>query len=262
MKDYQGIAWSMGGDLGANSLPNLLGDYATLIGPALGTGGDRKGFNFAKNGAIVQDTPNQAKDLVAHLKTHAAVNFEEDWKVVTVLIGGNNLCDVCFEESGNNAAAYEAELEKTLSILSLMPRTFVNLVQHIDYTQIGQYKGPFCGIALRFVCECLTTNDKNRKAHTQAAITAYNAVIEKLAPKFRRDDFAIVVQPALVHSVIPDKSYITHADCFHPSGEGQRMFATALWNSMILPRAQKASYIATADDTPVCATAETRLYVD
>jgi len=262
MKDYQGIAWSMGGDNGALTMANLLGDYTTLIGPSLGTSGDSKGFNYAKNGAVVQDTPTQAKDLVAAMRTSPAVRFEEDWKVVTVLIGGNNLCDVCFNDPENNAAAYERDLKKTLDILSLLPRTFVNLVQHLDYTQIAQFKGPFCGLALRFVCDCLTTTNGDKKAHTQATIDAYNVVIEKLAAEYRRDDFAVVSQPMLAKSVIPDRSYITYADCFHPSGEGHRMFATALWNSMIMPKAQKSGYIATANDAPACAQEDTSLYVD
>lgn len=35
---------------------------------------------------------NQAKDLVARLRND---NLEYDWKLVTVFIGGNDLCDYC-----------------------------------------------------------------------------------------------------------------------------------------------------------------------
>jgi len=264
MKDYQGISWSMGADAGVTTMPNLLGEYADLLGTATGTGDSHKGFNFAQNGAIVQDTPTQAKDLVATLKTHGTLDFNNDWKVVTVLIGGNNLCDVCIDgkENDNNAQAYEKHLTDTLDILSLMPRTFVNLVSHLDYTQIAKFKGPFCGIALRFVCVCLSTTNKERVQRTQAKIAAYHAVNENLAARYRRDDFAVVGQPSLTKAVIPDRAYITHADCFHPSGEGQRLFATALWNSMILPREKKNTYVADARDLPQCANADTRLYVD
>jgi len=135
-------------------------------------------------------------------------------------------------------------------------------VSHLDYTQIAKFKGPFCGVALRFVCPCLSTTNKERVVKTQQQIAGYNAVNEKLAGKYLRDDFAVVVQPSLIHSVIPDRAYITNADCFHPSGEGQRLFATALWNSMVLPRTEKSAYIAKATDMPVCADDNTRLFVD
>ena len=33
--------------------------------------------------------------LVARLKSEEGVNFNKDWKVITILIGGNDLCQSC-----------------------------------------------------------------------------------------------------------------------------------------------------------------------
>jgi len=265
MKDYQGISWSMGGDEGVVTMANQLGENALgLIGQAKGIGGDNKGYNYAKNGAIVQDTPQQAVDLVNAIKSNSAIDLNNDWKVVTVLIGGNNLCDVCDsgKEADNNAATYEKYLTQTLDTLSQLPRTYVNLVQHMDYTQLAKYKGPLCSVVLPFVCDCLTSKDSGKQAKARDEIVKFNEVISKLAPKYRRDDFAVVVHSMLSKSVVPDRSFISAADCFHPSGSGQRMFGTALWNSMIMNAQAKGGYIATADDVPRCAAADSLLYVE
>jgi len=67
--------------------------------------------------------------------------------------------------------------------------------------------------------------------------------------------------PLIAHqTVIPDNSWISTADCFHPSGEGQRLFATGLWNGMLTPVPKKADYTAAIDDVPMCADADTLLY--
>jgi len=261
LKDYQGLSWSIGEDSGVNTLPNLLKQYTTsLVGGAKGTGDGNTGFNFAKNGAVVQDVPAQVDNLIAAMKSNTAVNYEEDWKVITVLIGGNNLCEVCKDEKANDAAVYEQYLKESLDKLSTVPRAFVNLVPGLEYTQIAKYKGPLCALMLPFVCDCITSTDSSKQDAVRKANTAYNEVISRLAATYGRDDFAVVVQPSLVKSVIPDKSYISTADCFHPSGDGQRMLAVGLWNSMLLPVQDKGNYVATVDDVPSCADENTLLY--
>lgn len=39
--------------------------------------------------------PKQANNLVAKLKADTSINFDEDWKMITLFIGGNNLCAYC-----------------------------------------------------------------------------------------------------------------------------------------------------------------------
>ena len=38
--------------------------------------------------------------MLTILNFYQEINIDEDWKVVTVWIGGNNLCDVCADEVG------------------------------------------------------------------------------------------------------------------------------------------------------------------
>ena len=49
--------------------------------------------------------PGQADDLVAKMQNPDAVegdvDFENDWKVITMFIGGNDLCRTCQNEVNN-----------------------------------------------------------------------------------------------------------------------------------------------------------------
>lgn len=42
-----------------------------------------------------RDIPGQAVALVERMKCDKNINFEEDWKMITLFIGGNDLCDYC-----------------------------------------------------------------------------------------------------------------------------------------------------------------------
>jgi len=43
---------------------------------------------------VYRDMPAQARDLVNRLN-NSDIDFKNDWKMVTLFIGGNNLCDYC-----------------------------------------------------------------------------------------------------------------------------------------------------------------------
>ena len=38
---------------------------------------------------------SQARTLVERLKAHTEIDFHNDWKLLTILIGVNNLCEAC-----------------------------------------------------------------------------------------------------------------------------------------------------------------------
>ena len=84
---------------------------------------------MAESGAKAEDVPEQASRLVATLKaTLSKANYDADWKLVTVLVGGNNLCIVCNSnaaDQANSAAMYEQYLATTLATLATLPRTVV-----------------------------------------------------------------------------------------------------------------------------------------
>ena len=39
--------------------------------------------------------PGQAEKLVERMKKESNIDFENDWKVITIFVGGNDLCEYC-----------------------------------------------------------------------------------------------------------------------------------------------------------------------
>jgi hypothetical protein len=44
---------------------------------------------------IFSAMPGQAKKIVERMKADKNINYDEDWKVITLFVGGNDLCDFC-----------------------------------------------------------------------------------------------------------------------------------------------------------------------
>ena len=60
---------------------------------------------------ILSDMPDQARDLVAKMKASRSVNMDRDWKMVTLFIGGNDLCDYCGKEVRQGEVLYPMHYE-------------------------------------------------------------------------------------------------------------------------------------------------------
>ena len=52
-------------------------------------------FDVAVSGAVASDLPTQARTLLERMKADPMVDMEADWKVITLWIGGNDLCAAC-----------------------------------------------------------------------------------------------------------------------------------------------------------------------
>ncbi len=44
--------------------------------------------------------PGQAEDLVSKLNADQLVDMQNDWKLITLFIGGNDLCQYCDDRVG------------------------------------------------------------------------------------------------------------------------------------------------------------------
>jgi hypothetical protein len=82
---------------------------------------------------LYRDMPAQARRLVNRLKQDAHIDYEHDWKVITMFIGGNDLCDYC---------------EDRVCLIIILTLMHVNILQcHCQLCTI------FCH-SLLFVCTC------------------------------------------------------------------------------------------------------------
>ena len=285
--EERGKSWAMGGDTNVASLANFLGRYSpNLQGASVGSHFVEvcadyfcpsahvpaiDHLNAAQSGAWGQNLPDQAVWLTQQMKANTKIDFEKDWKLVTILIGANNLCASCIPLINpiDTAAEFGASMDKTLDLLAAIPRTLVNVVQIFNLSSVYEVsKGsPYCkNVHGDFPLEC----------ECDFSTAAHRALADDMASKFRtqigisvnkaktksRQDWTVVLQPILSQGKIPDITYLSDLDCFHPSAYGQRALAIAVWNCMLLPTAQKPTSWTDAMLFPLCPDNSTTIRTD
>jgi len=269
MKEYRGLAYSIGGDSGVTTLPNLLKPYLATgypIGLSTGVGSRTmatNGLNAAISGAINSDMMSQATWLVQQLKANTKININTDWKLLTIWIGSNNLCDVCDNANNNNGNNFETQLTNALQYLYInVPRLFVNLVANLEISTMYNINSGACGLLHSIACGCVGSSNANNRALVASTGKDYVARAYTIAQRFtnlNNQTFAVVVQPFLTQTVITERAQLSAADCFHPSAPSHQVAAIALWNNLFTPAATK-KHAWVPSDVPICPTADTLLY--
>eukprot|EP00731_Ephydatia_muelleri_P038256 Em0695g2a len=255
--EYRGVSWSIGGDDDisiSGTMPNIIKKYNPgVVGYAIKTGSEDSAnarFDQAVSGAKATDLwESQISALLQRMQQDTSVNMQTDWKIITVFVGGNDLCDFCEDQATYSAANYAAHIKNVLDLIKAnFPRTFVNLVHTLDVTEVGKLRGLWCDLVHSFVCKCGTTGSEADVAMTKQAATDYRTALEDLinTGRYEADDFTVVIQPfsmgmtpPLNTDGEPDKSYFA-PDCFHFSTKGHKEMAVGLWNNMVQPLGHKA----------------------
>nr|XP_054759818.1 phospholipase B1, membrane-associated-like [Lytechinus pictus] len=256
MLNYWGVSASIGGDKSLSSvgtLPNILRKYnPDILGYSTGEGivftqPKSKSFNHAVVGAKAKGLPKQARKLIDDLRAHSDVDMENDWKFITLFIGGNDLCSGCSKET-SEPQEYLAFIDETLRIFhDEVPRAIVNLVGVLNAYILPELDGSLkCNLVHSIVCSCLH-KDGGKEAIYERAKEYQRVVQEHIeSGKFDdKDDFTVVYQPFFHETSIPkhadgspDSSYFA-SDCFHLSQKGQAAQATANWNGLFEPVGSK-----------------------
>eukprot|EP01013_Petalomonas_cantuscygni_P029833 TRINITY_DN55719_c0_g1_i1.p1 TRINITY_DN55719_c0_g1~~TRINITY_DN55719_c0_g1_i1.p1 ORF type:complete len:430 (-),score=70.54 TRINITY_DN55719_c0_g1_i1:364-1593(-) len=250
MTEYRGVSWSVGGDETVESritVPNILKFYnPDVIGFSVGTGDATSTdahFNAAVSGAVASDMPAQAVGLSARLREQLSEDmWQNGWKLVTMFIGGNDLCAWCDDKATYGAAAYKTHvLESLRHVQQTVPRVFLSIVPTIDVTQLHDMDGVMCSLMHAYECPC-STKDEATRAAVRAESNAFQEMAHEIAAALNAnasDTFVAVVQPFMSNTTIPqddngqpDTSYFA-PDCFHFSGKGHQAAAIMLWNNML-----------------------------
>lgn len=145
--ENRGRSWSMGGDQQLESLvtlPNILKKFNAQV-YGFNTGAklypfalEGDGLNVAVSGGQSSDMVEQARRLVRRLRKDKSVDFENDWKVVTLFVGGNDLCDYCEDKEAKSPQRFITMITEALDFLyAELPRTFVNMVTVLNIDQVG-----------------------------------------------------------------------------------------------------------------------------
>ncbi|PIK37687.1 putative phospholipase B1, membrane-associated [Apostichopus japonicus] len=270
---YRGRCFSSGADGDFHTNPTLatilMKFNPNLKGYSLRTNwwtAPEAGFNVAVPGAVADDMPEQARAIITKMQEDKSVDFENDWKVVTIFIGGNDLCAWC-DSNGNERAhrtpeAFTAYIEEAIQILyDGMPRVFVNVVNVLQVHQVSKMTGFICDFFHNSWCSA----GMNFPEETLAQTRKYNIAVRDMVNmrKFEgREDFAVVVQPFLEETVLPvlpngdpDYSYFA-PDCFHFSSKAHAVAGKELWNNMMEKVGEKSiEWDETATDV-LCPTEE------
>jgi phospholipase B1 len=266
--ESRGVSWSVGGDHTYKkvlSLPNSLREYnPDLKGYSTktstiflkGQNATHNGLNVAKSGDRSYHMPDQARLLLERIKSGKFCDWENDWKVITFFVGGNDLCSFCEpkEDGLHSPEQYMGYVRDTLDILynASLPRTFINLVPVLDVRGVKDLNsgGPVCELLHKRTCNCAAFPTDNISRILDDYVPQYQQILVDLINTKRydvREDFTVVVQPFLTKTQLPrlenhdiDFSYFA-PDCFHFSGKGHAVAALSLWNNMLEPIGAKQS---------------------
>jgi len=243
---------SLGGAVGY-TLPTddlSYGPNGTHIEPVLK---DIYNLNAALSGAVVQTLPQEI-DMLVHQLTHLynqTIDFNNDWKLATILIGANNMCGACHNNSANSADTYEQQLDSSLQYLyEKIPRVRVNLLPMFNISQVWYWHNTdeYCRIMWDTIssseCSCITpkSNTQQDRELVDIAAEQYRQRLVKVAQKWAAKNlttFAVTVQPFTYNFKIVNSELTSSFDCFHPSNASHAYLAAGLWNSLFLPENQK-----------------------
>ncbi len=223
--EYSSISWSIGGQPDAITLPNLIKKFnPNLIGfskkDTFWIFKNEIGYNLAMAGAKSKDLLLQARSLVKKLK-----RYENEWKLITIMIGGNDLCKYCENKKKFSAENYLKNLKDSLDLLHKeLPKTFVNLVNTPNVIEFENLDvDSLCKEFHLAVCPCMSSHNKN-KTEINDLFLKYSNYTEQLTMSGRydtRNDFTVVYQPFYRDFKLPrlpdnsvDISYFA-PDCFH-----------------------------------------------
>ena len=229
------------------TLPNILKEYSPdLIGfSAELTNPSEASLNVGFSGAVTANMMSQTELLVTRVQNHSDIDFYNDWKMVTVFMGYNDICDHTRTENGLDFVdQWIDNIDQSLLYLrDNLPRTFVNLMTltrlNIGLEYIDAF--PQCIPLARGICRCVFSGSIEM---SDLVVDRFNNKLIELVESRKYDasnNFTVVVQPFLRNNQpirnengSVDTSFVA-IDCFHLAGPGNRVYATGLWNNPFEP---------------------------
>ncbi|XP_059209087.1 phospholipase B1, membrane-associated isoform X2 [Centropristis striata] len=260
--EFRQVSWSIGGYGTYQNVitlanifklfnPKLLGPSPVWTFNGAPTTVNETGFNFAVTGHNTLNVSDQIRHMIDTFKSYPGLNFAEDWKVVTMLIGMNDICDYCKDKTLFSHDNFIHHMTEALDLMMKeIPRAIVNVVQILPMKPLREVQRPTLGCQLqKSFCSCLVLPEEN-STELQELVEVnieFQRRLKKLlhSDRFFKNDFAVVLQPYLEKARPPrlpngtiDLSFFT-ADCFHFTVKGHEELAKGLWNNMFQPEDRK-----------------------
>jgi lysophospholipase L1-like esterase len=258
---YRGLAFAAGGDKGLDehiTVPNVLLKYnPNLFGQSYGIGASDVWniayLNMGYPGAESGDLAGQANQLVGLLQQHSdKIDLQNDWKLLNIFIGGNDLCAWCHNPKGYQASDFVSKITDAIQIIKKnVPRVVVNLVTMFQFEMVRSVDSGqlFCEGLHLFECDC-ESNTNFTNAEMANVSISYQIAEKQLEQSgmFDSDDFTLVTQPFFNEVTSPPlypngsvNLQFFAPDCFHFSQMGHAVVASWMWKNMLEPVGMKTT---------------------
>jgi len=261
LREYRGLAYCTGGDEGEYTIPNFLEHTTGRRLPGVSVGESipfdaiewnkhiirphnppKDHLDAAQSQAKVQDVLRDQVDyLVQQLNATEGIDFNNDWKMLTILIGANNAGGSCRNTSYSHPDYYEDQLRQVLDkVHADIPRVWVNLLTMFNVSQLWDRvwsKDVYCRDfheVFKTEFGCVNTGEAGRKILDET-LMEYNVRMRSIAQDWATKnltEFHVQVQPALEDMVVLDRMFVSELDCLHPSNYAHAAWAIALWNNL------------------------------
>ncbi|ELU16326.1 hypothetical protein CAPTEDRAFT_221103 [Capitella teleta] len=259
-RPYRGKVFSNGGDAQLEgedrvvTLANILKKFNPNIrGVAHGIAhkdDPEAGLNKATSDAESRDMLAQVQEVIAEIENNEDYDYENDWKMLVMYVGGYDLCYAC-EDQPEPGTEYQyrdnlREAIEWLKDVKEVPKMYVVLVPVTDISLAPQYvNSDMCALVQALTCPCLV--DEDFFPTLRDLQLEYCRLAREDARGGRwdtRDDFTVGYQP-FTQDILPAEDEeglvqdMMSVDCFHPSTIGHQAYTLMMWHNMLSPMGNK-----------------------
>ncbi|CEP08885.1 hypothetical protein [Parasitella parasitica] len=234
--EYRGKVFSVGGDKGEYTIPNYLSVWTNTSSRGPPTGytlplSRGKQLDNAVSGSKTQDLDEQISRLVYLLSTSKYKDVKDEWKLITLFIGANNVCVLCEPPITTlpglaEADVFEKNVRQALTrIKNEVGKSFVNLVALFNVSSVYEAS-------------------RGDPYSADRVVNEYNLRLEKLEKEFKHQDsmeLGVSYQPGFKQFPVAKykQSYFSGVDCFHPNKCANQLMSILLWNNMFSSKEEK-----------------------
>ncbi|GAA5805545.1 hypothetical protein HPULCUR_011064 [Helicostylum pulchrum] len=261
--EYRGLSYSIGGDRGAGTMSNFINHFQPeVFGASIGTRlagicTDKPRIdvlNGALSGAIAMNLDGELDYLISTMKSTKHINFENDWKMINIQIGSNDMCGACNTSYMNQVTPekYGKYVDSVVDrIHSSIPKVIVNLISSFDLSQVFELSAAnsqYCAARKDGTgdagCSCAVNSEGLNKMKEFSK--GYDQKLLEIYKKYqsnKSNSFAVAYQHCNFEFSKFSMEFFSTLDCFHPSLKGHTWLSKAFWNQLFLPQSQKPNHL-------------------